>query len=138
VESREQKNLKKVIDQYLVENTQKQLLEKELKSKNAFIKSKLGELDTDIFETESNKAVITYQNRTSMDDDKCIEILRENCKEKDLKSIIKTKEYVDYDALESFIYNGGIDAVKLEPAQIIKVVTTLTVKPLKKEKKEDD
>lgn len=138
MEDREKRNLEKIIDQYQVDNTKKQELEKELKSKNSFIKAKLADLGEDLYETSRSKATITYQNRVSMDDEKCIEILRENCKPKDLKAVIKTKEYVDYEALESLIYNGVIAAEKLEPAQNVKVVTTLTVKPLKKKEEEND
>lgn len=138
MDDREKKNLEKVINEYQEENTKKQNLEKELKSKNSFIKSKLAELGEDVYETDKCKATISYQNRTSMDDDKCIEILRENCKKEDLKSVIKTKEYVDYEALESLIYNGGISADKLEPAQNINVVTSLKVSLLKKKKEGED
>jgi hypothetical protein len=138
MEDREKRNLEKIIDQYQVDNTKKQELEKELKSKNSFIKAKLADLGEDLYETSKSKATITYQNRVSMDDEKVIEILKANCKAKDLKSVIKTKEYVDYEALESLIYNGGIAAEKLEEAQTTKVITTLTVKPLKKKEEEDD
>ena len=138
MDDREKKNLEKVINEYQEENTKKQNLEKELKSKNSFIKSKLSELGEDVYETDKCKATISYQTRTSMDDDKCIEILKENCKKEDLKPVIKTKEYVDYEALESLIYNGGISADKLEPAQHINVVTTLKVSLLKKKKEGED
>ena len=138
MDDREKKNLEKVINEYQEENTKKQNLEKELKSKNSFIKSKLSELGEDVYETDKCKATISCQIRTSMDDDICIEILRENCKKEDLKPVIKTKEYVDYEALESLIYNGGISADKLEPAQNINVVTTLKVSLLKKKKEGED
>lgn len=135
--SREELNLQKIIDQYQIENTEKQRLEKELKSKNSFIKSKLAELGKQIYETTKSKATITYQNKVSMNEEKVIEILRENCKKKDLTSVIKTKEYIDYDALESLIYNGGISADKLEPANTTTVTTTLRVVPKKEEKKDE-
>ena len=135
VESREIKNLEKVIDQYQQENSKKTELEKELKAKNSFIKSKLSELGQDVYETENCKATITYQNKTSMDEEKAIEILKENVAKKNLKSVIKTKDYIDYEALESLIYNGGIAAEKLEPAQSVNVVSALRV-VLRKKKEE--
>lgn len=79
VESREIKNLEKVIDQYQQENSKKTELEKELKAKNSFIKSKLAELGQDVYETENCKATITYQNRTSIDEEKAIEIFKRKC-----------------------------------------------------------
>lgn len=132
MDTREKRNLEQVINQYFEEDTKKKSLEKELKNKNTFIKSKLAELEQDNFETDIAKATISYQHRISMDDDKCIEILKENCKKKDLTNVIKTKEYIDYEALESLIYNGVIAAEKLEPAQQEKIITTLKVVALKK------
>lgn len=136
--SREELNLQKIINQYLEQDTKKKELEKELKSKNAFIKNKLAEMEQDIYETDKSKAVITYQNRVSMDDNKVIEILKDNLTTENLKQVIKTKEYVDYESLESIIYNGTISADKLEPAQVIKTITTLKVTPLKKKEDNND
>ena len=72
-----------------------------------------------------------------MDEEKAIEILKQHCDEEELESlkVIRTKEYIDYDALESLIYNGGIAAEKLEPAQNINVVSALRV--VLRKKKED-
>ena len=72
-----------------------------------------------------------------MDEEKVIEILKENCKKTELKNVIKTKEYVDFEALESLIYNGGIEAKKLEPAQLVKTTVSLYTKVIKKEKEND-
>ena len=137
MDSREQRDLNKVIDDYRSENAQKTNLEKELKKKNAFIKQKLQELGATNYETDTSKATITFQHRTSMDEEICINVLKENCKKKDLKDIIKTKEYIDFDALESFIYNGGIAAEKLEIAQSETIITTLKVIEKKKETKDE-
>lgn len=138
MDSREKRDLEQVINKYFEEDQQKKSLEKELKTKNAFIKSKLAELGEDVFETNTAKAVISYQHRNSMDEDKCIEILKEHCKKEELKNVIKTKEYVDYEALESLIYNGGIAAEKLEPAQKETVVVTLKVVAMKKKESKDE
>ncbi len=138
MDTREKHDLEKVIDQYFEEDQKKKSLEKELKNKNAFIKGKLAELGEDIYETNVAKATILYQHRTSMHDEKCIEILKENCKKKDLINVIKTKEYIDYEALESLIYNGGIAAEKLEPAQSETIVTTLKVIAVKKKESKDE
>lgn len=138
MDTREKHDLERVIDQYFEEDQKKKSLEKELKNKNAFIKGKLAELGEDIYETNVAKATISYQHRTSMDDEKCIEILKENCKKKDLINVIKTKEYIDYEALESLIYNGGIAAEKLEPAQSETIVTTLKVIAVKKKESKDE
>ena len=53
-------------------------------------------------------------------------------KKEDYQKVIKIKEYVDFEALESFIYNGGISADKLEPAQTVKTTISLYTKAIKK------
>lgn len=136
--SRIENNLQQVINQYFEEDSKKKALEKELKSKNAFIKSALAEMGEDLYETDKCKATISYQNRVSMDEEKVIEIIKENISAARRKGVIKTKEYVDYEVLESLIYNGVIAAEKLEPAQSVNVITTLKVTALKKKEEEND
>lgn len=135
--SRIENNLQKIIDEYYEQDTEKKQLEKELKSKNLYIKSTLADLSQDVFETNKCKATISYQNRISMDEEKVIEIIKENISTAKRKGVIKTKEYVDYDVLESLIYNGVISADKLAPAQNINVITTLKVVELKKKEHND-
>ena len=130
--SRMDDKLKRVINQYFEEDSKKKVLEKELKNKNAFIKSTLAEMGEDLYETDKCKATITYQNRVNMDEEKVIEIIKENIPSAKRKGVIKTKEHVDYEVLESLIYNGVIAAEKLEPAQSVNVITTLKVTALKK------
>lgn len=136
--SRIENNLQQVINQYFEEDCKKKALEKELKSKNAFIKSTLSKMGEDLYETDKCKATISYQNRVSMDEEKVIEIIKENISAASRKGVIKTKEYVDYEVLESLIYNGVIAAEKLEPAQSVNVITTLKVTALKKKEEEND
>ena len=136
--SRIENNLQQVINQYFEEDSKKKALEKELKSKNAFIKSTLAEMGEDLYETDKCKATISYQNRVSMDEEKVIEIIKENISAARRKGVIKTKEYVDYEVLESLIYNGVIAAEKLEPTQSVNVITTLKVTALKKKEEEND
>ena len=50
--------------------------------------------------------------------------------------IIKTKEYVDFDALEKAIYNGllpGETLLEMDKAREVKEVVTLRVTKIKKE-----
>ena len=133
----EEKNLKKTIDSLAEEKTQKTKLENSIKSKGDFVKSKFKELKVDEYYGDNYRAYLQYSNKIDMDEDKVIEILKENCKKADLKDVIKTKEYVDFDALENLIYNGGIEAQKLEPAQSVKTTVSLYTKVIKKEKEDE-
>lgn len=129
-------NFEKVIDKLAENKVAQKELETTIKNQATFVKSTLNELELEEYSTDKYRAYIQISNKVSMDEDKLIEILKANCKEKDLKDVIKTKQYIDFDALESFIYNGGIAAEKLEPAQTIKVIQSLYTKPVKKEKKD--
>ena len=133
----EEANLKKTIDNLAEEKAQKTKLENSIKSKGDFIKSKFKELEIDEYYGDNYRAYLQYSNKINMDEDKVIEILKENCKKADLKNVIKTKEYVDFDALENLIYNGGIEAQKLEPAQSVKTTVSLWTKVIKKEKEDE-
>lgn len=130
-------NLKKTIDNLAEEKAQKTKLENSIKSKGDFIKSKFKELEIDEYYGDNYRAYLQYSNKINMDEDKVIEILKENCKKADLKNVIKTKEYVDFEALENLIYNGGIEAQKLEPAQSVKTTVSLWTKVIKKEKEDE-
>ena len=130
----EENNLRATIDDLDAEKKEKNMLEGEIKKKAEFIKKKFEELDIEEYSTDKIRAYLQYSNKVDMDEDKVIEILKENCKKADLKNVIKTKEYVDFEALESLIYNGGISAEKLEPAQTVKTTVSLYTKLIKKEK----
>lgn len=133
----EEENLIKTIDNLAQEKAQKTKLEGSIKSATDFIKNKFKELELEKYTTDNFEAYLKYSNKVDMDEWWVIKILRENCKEEELQGIIKTKEYVDFDALESFIYNGGIDAEKLEPAQSVKTTISLLTKKVKKENNND-
>lgn len=136
MEKREQENFEKVIERYAEEKQQMKLLEESTKEKNVFIKNKMQELDTDLYQTNKYKVSIQHSNRISMDEEKVISIIKENIPEDKRNGVIKTKEYIDFDILETLIYNGIIAAEKLEPAQIVKITDSLFVKPVKTKKEE--
>lgn len=83
------------------------------------------------FEAEGYVAKVSTSTRESFDEEALLGKLQSM---KELpEGVIKTKEYVDMDALESAIYNGKINAAELASARVVKEVTTLRVSR-KKEK----
>ena len=91
---------------------------------NKQIKSELNKLGTTEFVTESGLvAKLAIQNRESFNED----LLIAKLKELQVNEVIKTKEYVDMDALEDAIYNGKLNASELSNCKIIKTVETLKV-----------
>ena len=111
----------------------KQLADKYKKSAEEYnkeIKQLMSTINKNEFETDSGLiAKISVQKRESFIE----EALLQKIKELKVPGIIKTKEYVDMDALENQIYLGNIDASKLSDCREIKKVTTLKV--IKKSKK---
>lgn len=76
----------------------------------------------------------TYQDQ-SMDEDKLIEVLKKHSM---VKGIIKTKEYVDMDALEQVLYNADLDnevLLDIDSCRKSKDITKLILSRVKK--KED-
>lgn len=60
------------------------------------------------------------------------EALIQKLKDLGVNGVIKTKEYVDMDALENAIYNGDVSAAELASCQTRKEVVTLRVTTIKK------
>ena len=106
---------------------------KEIKETFKAIKDESQTLEIDGYIANYQK-----QERTSMNEEKVLEAFG-NCKKvklaKDL-GIIKTKEYIDYDALEKAIYDGRLSEkllAELQDCEEVKIVEVLKVTK-KKEK----
>lgn len=89
------------------------------------------------YETNGYKATVTVQHRESFNEDKLLDVLQKDRIYRDL-GIIKTKEYVDMDALESVIYRkmlSGKQLMDIDKCRNSKEVVTLKVSRIKKENK---
>lgn len=85
------------------------------------------------YEAGGYKATKSVQTRESFNEDKLLDLLRQY----DVGDIIKTKEYVDMDALESAIYKGKIDKellLAIDKCRESKEVITLRVSKIKEKK----
>lgn len=88
----------------------------------------------DKIKSDNWQANISITPKQDFNELQAIEILKEslNGRLDILTSVIKTKEYIDEDALEKAIYNGDIDAKLLAPCTIEKEPTVkLTVGKIK-------
>lgn len=102
----------------------KKLVDKDNKEiKSIMLGAELGE-----FVVDDIKASCSVSER----EDFIEEALIAKLKEMKVRGIVKKKEYVDMDALESAIYNGKIDAAALADCQTKKEVVTLRVTKLKR------
>lgn len=91
------------------------------------------------YEAGGYKATKSVQIRESMNEDKLLDILQ-NISGSYENGLIKTKEYVDMDVLESMLYKGLIDKevlMEIDKCRESKEVVTLRISKVK-EKKNDN
>ena len=105
---------------------------------NKKIKSVIKEIsdDSQTLEIAGYRVDFQKQERTSMNEERVLESF-DTCKKIKLAKelgIIKTKEYIDYDALENAIYNGKLSEkllVMLQDCEEVKIVEVLKVSAIK-------
>ena len=126
--------LSELIDKYALNKNEQDAYKKLCDEDNKKIKEMMLEAELKNWSTSDYKATCSTSTRQTFDEDKLIMFFKsENIP--DSLGIIKTKEYIDEDALETAIYNGLIpeDTVKrIGDYMTEKVVYTLKVS--KKEK----
>lgn len=107
---------KKTLDSY------KEICDKE----NKKIKDIMKDFTVQKYEAGGYKATYTISKRETMNEEKLLEIAHTY----EIPEIIKTKEYIDFDALENAIYHGRISndiLEKMNEAKEVKEIVTLRV-----------
>lgn len=130
----ELKSLETLIPQYaenkaLMDNYKK-LCDKE----NAEIKSIMMDLVIPSYTVGEYTATCSVSTRETMNEEMMLEIAHMY----GIPEIVKTKEYIDYDALEKAIYDDKIPKdvlLEMDKAKEVKEVVTLRLKKAKKGKK---
>lgn len=105
---------------------------------NLSIKEIMADLALQHYTAGGYKVVRSVQERESIDEDLLLDLIRD-IPEVKVNNIIKTKEYVDFDALEAAIYNDALPKevlLEIDKARTIKYVTTLKVSKAKKKEAE--
>ena len=120
-------NLSKTIDEYKESKDRENALKKANNALSENIKSYMHEHDMSSADSDKYTATLTKTDKESLNEDLAIEIIKENLGGALLASVIKTKEYIDEDALEKLVYNGDFDINKLAKAKIVKSTFTLRV-----------
>lgn len=127
-------NLEQLIDAYALNKNELDSYKKICDAENAEIKALMTELELDKASTEDYTATLSIQHRETMDEDKLLEVLRD-AGYADI--VIRTKEYVDMDLLESAIYHDMIDKETLFAMQRCKEVKEVQTLKISKRKKEN-
>lgn len=128
--------LEKLIPVYYDNKQNLDFYKKECDAGNAEIKKLMAEQKIKDYEVDGIVAKYIIQNKESMNEEALLKLL----KEKGYTNVIKTKEYVDMDALENALYHDEIDkdtVVEMDKCKEVKEVIQLRVSK-KKVKKDGD
>lgn len=120
-------DLSKIIDEYKESKDKENALKKVNNALSESIKGYMYEHDMSSTDSEKYTATLTKTDKQSLNEDLAIELIKENLEGALLNTVIKTKEYIDEDALEKLVFNGQFDISKLEKAKITKTSYTLRV-----------
>lgn len=121
--------LEDLVSLYGRENEQLKEQDKIVKELNSDIKQKLHEQDIKELTANGWKVSLVEQDRSTMNEDRLLDIAHQNGLD-----VVKTKEYIDYDALESLIYNGKVpqDVIqKIGDCKEVKIIETLRITKVK-------
>lgn len=129
-------DLDTLIPQYAANKAELDSYKKICEQENAQIKAIMKDFAVQKKEAGSYVATYSVSRRESFDEDKLLQIAHHY----GIPEIVKTREYVDFDALEKAIYDGKISAdvlLEMDKAKEVKEVVTLKVTK-KKEKKSNE
>ena len=120
-------DINKIIDLYKESKDKENALKKSNTEMGNNIKSYFQTNGLDRIDTDKYTATVTISTSESLNEELAIEIIKENLGGAMLNTVIKSKEYIDEDALEKLVYNGDFDITKLAKAKITKTTSTLRV-----------
>lgn len=123
--------LKNLIDSYGESKKEENAIVKRNNERNSQIKQLFLDNDISSFETDSFIATVSETEKQSLNNELALCILKKELGENELTSVVKTKEYIDEDALEKLVFNGQFDISKLEKAVDKKIVSALRIKAIK-------
>ena len=125
-------DIKSIIDEYKAFKDIENKAKKDSKPLGEQIKDYALKNGLEVVKSDNWQANISVTPKQDFNELQAIEIIKKNLGGELLASVIKTKEYIDEDALEKAIYNGDIDAKLLAPCTIEKEPTVkLTIGKIK-------
>lgn len=129
-------DLDELIPRYASNKAELDSYKKICEQENAQIKAIMKDFAVQRKEAGSYVATYSVSRRESFDEDKLLQIAHHY----GIPEIVKTREYIDFDALEKAIYDGKISTdvlLEMDKAKEVKEVVTLKVTK-KKEKKSNE
>ena len=105
----------KVVDDYKEVKDEEKVIKGRVKELNDKLKEKMLSDGISTLDGTSGICVtLSTTTKETLNEDRAIEILKNELKPAQLKKVVKTKEYIDDDELEKLVYNGKFDMSKLE------------------------
>ena len=130
----ELKTLDTLIPQFAANKREQDSYKKLCDKEGAEIKAIMQSFVLPHYEAGGYRANYTIQRRETVNEELLIEILKRNG---ECEGIIKTKEYIDFDALENAIYHNLIPEdilAQMAEATEVKEIPTLKVTKIKEKK----
>ena len=121
-----------LIPQYVTNKTELDGYKKICDRENAQIKKLMLTDNLSTYNVGQYKASCIVSTRESFNEEKLLEIAHHH----GISEIVKTKEYIDYDALEDAIYKGRISSeiiLEMDTAKEVKEVVSLRISKVKQE-----
>lgn len=125
-------DLKQVVKEFVEYRSEADRFTKLKDSHNKVIKAEMKSRGLNTFDVDNIHASMTETANTEFNELQAIEILRKTLKPEEFANIVKTKEYIDSDALESAVFNKALDASILAPCTVDKAPTVTLRVTLKK------
>lgn len=97
----EERTLDDLIPSYALNKSELDSYKKICDTENALIKSQMANLNVDSYSVGGYTAKYIVSQRVSMDEDKLLTVMKKH----HISDVIKTREYVDMDALENYLYH---------------------------------
>lgn len=130
------KRLDELIPQYAENKSELDSYKKICAKENAEIKSLMKDFALQKYETDDYKVSYSIQKREKINEDILLDVLKNDNSDLFIQlGIIKTKEYIDFDALEKAIYDGHIGTetiLEMDKAREITEVETLRVSKIRR------
>ena len=126
-ETEVQDKLTHLINDYIINKEHEKEFKDAASVQNTQIKVIMSEMDISEFETDAGKVTLSDRKTEDFNEDMLIEFLKNRNIASD---IVKTKEYVDFDALESAIYHekiAGDNLRDMESCKVVKVTQVLRI-----------
>ena len=131
--------LENLIPQYATNKSEMEYYKKICDGENAQIKRLMSELDLEEYLTEKYKVTKTVQHRQKLNEDILLDMFLNDSALADAAKkykIVRTKSYVDMEALEKAIYDEGFSSdelLLLNKAMESKEIVSLRISKIKKE-----